>query len=416
MAVRGRTFARGARVEAGRSVGFAASSAWFRSPARLVALIASMMALLLVAALTDAPASASATGGKSIFFGGSGYSTEDLARIRIDDPTNSDPGPELDVGVDGFTIEFYLRALAADNSQEGLACGANEDWRRGNIIIDRERAGQHRDYGVSLAGGKVVFGASTTSMLSICGEKIVTDGLWHHVAVQYDELAGKLAIYVDGKRDASGTIASGDVSYPDNGTPGLCGAEQCPDTYLYFGAGKRYPAKPYRGFLDELRFSRIARYQASFARPTAAFVPDATTVALYHFDKTGIMHDSAGGQHAEIVAAGDFPSWSADEPFVAGAGTRTPTTDSRSPGTDSQTPPDKGNAPPGGFTVGGAPDPVSGGAAPTTSPPANTVAKIAPRPSSSKGADPAIPPIMIALIGLGFAIFIAARFLRTDRL
>ena len=53
-----------------------------------------------------------------------------------------------------------MKALPGDNSAPAVTCGANANWVYGNTILDRDRYNQARGYGVSLAGGRVVFGVS----------------------------------------------------------------------------------------------------------------------------------------------------------------------------------------------------------------------------------------------------------------
>jgi hypothetical protein len=55
-----------------------------------------------------------------------------------------------------------------------------------------------------------------------------------------------------------------------------------PETSGLYGA-VRYPALP--GFIDSLRLSRVARYTADFAVPTAKFAGDANTRVLLNFTK-----------------------------------------------------------------------------------------------------------------------------------
>jgi hypothetical protein len=43
---------------------------------------------------------------------------------------------------------------------------------------------------------------------------------------------------------------------------------------------------PIRGFLDEVRFSNIARYTGNYTPATEPFVPDSNTRLLLHFDGT----------------------------------------------------------------------------------------------------------------------------------
>jgi hypothetical protein len=62
------------------------------------------------------------------------------------------------VGATDFTLEFWLRALAAENPAPAVACGANNNWIYGNIVVDLDRFNQDRAFDRSLAGGIVVFG------------------------------------------------------------------------------------------------------------------------------------------------------------------------------------------------------------------------------------------------------------------
>lgn len=67
----------------------------------------------------------------------------------------------------------------------------------------------------------------------------------------------------------------------------------------------------FRGLIDELRISNVARYSASYT-PEKHFKPDANTVALYHFDEgsgTVAKDSSRNGHHGEIHGA----TWSAVE-------------------------------------------------------------------------------------------------------
>jgi hypothetical protein len=75
-------------------------------------------------------------------------------KIRLDDPAlPADPGPPADVGATDFTLEFFVKANAADNVQGGsVSCnGSNIDWIYGNIAIDRDRFNQDRKFGLCVA-------------------------------------------------------------------------------------------------------------------------------------------------------------------------------------------------------------------------------------------------------------------------
>jgi len=113
--------------------------------------------LLLASPLVLAsPALAQTSPGFALRFHGNGFSARDLDRvkIRIDNP----PGPPADVGATDFTLEFWMKALAVENTAGPITCGANANWILGNIVFDRNRFNQDREYGLSIAGGRVVFG------------------------------------------------------------------------------------------------------------------------------------------------------------------------------------------------------------------------------------------------------------------
>jgi hypothetical protein len=256
---------------------------WIRIP-----ILASLAGLLLATIPPDAS-------GSSLRFFGHGVTAPDLDRvkIRIDDPALPiDPGPPVYVGATDFTIEFWMNAKAADNTAGAVTCGFNIDWIFGNILIDRDRFNQDRKYGVSIAGGEVVFGVSGdgTGDATLCSTTQVLDDQWHHVALQRRRSDGHLWLSIDGVIEAELDGPDGDISYPDDGVPGdYCGGP-CTnsDPFIVLGAekhdaGASFPS--YAGLLDELRFSDTLRYGgSSFPVPLTPFAADANTVGLYHFD------------------------------------------------------------------------------------------------------------------------------------
>lgn len=61
----------------------------------------------------------------------------------------------------------------------------------------------------------------------------------------------------------------------------------------------------FRGVIDEVQVSQVARYKANFA-PPARFEPDAHTLGLYHFDEGAgdVLKDSSGhNHHGKITGA-----------------------------------------------------------------------------------------------------------------
>lgn len=270
----------------------------------------------------------------SLRFYGNGVQApdQDRVKIRIDDPTNSDSGPPADIGAEDFTIEFWMKASLTDNTSSVTSCGTNINWIYGNIIIDRDRYNQDRKFGLSVAGGYLIFGVSGngTGDRTICGSTFVLDDSWHHVAMQRRLTDGHLWLYVDGVLEADVDGPDGDISYPDAGTPcsTCCGGNSCDnsDPFLVLGAekhdaGASYPS--YNGFLDELRLSNSLRYSSNFSVPQSPFLSDTRTMALYHFDEGNgdvLIDDSgaAGGPSPGVIHYGGSPAgpiWLSDTPF-----------------------------------------------------------------------------------------------------
>jgi len=273
----------------------------------------------------------------SLHFRGTGSGDVDRVKIPVDDPADSSPGPPADVGAGDFTLELWLKADAA-NTAATVSCGANIDWINGNILVDRDRYNQDRKFGISLAGGRAVFGVSGdgTGDRTICGTNDLRDGEWHHLAVQRRRSDGWMWLYVDGSLAAQADGPDGDVSYPDDGVPcaDCCGGQACDfsDPFLVIGAekhdaGAQFPS--FSGYVDEVRLSTALRYSgASFAVPTTVFEDDTDTAALYHFEEGNgdFIADSSsasgGPSHGErrLGNGGSGPigpHWAADTPFAS---------------------------------------------------------------------------------------------------
>lgn len=234
------------------------------------------------------------------------------------------------MGADDFTLELWIRASAAENMASSVTCGDNVNWINGNILLDRDRYNQDRKFGVSLAGGVLVFGVSGagTGDKTLCGATAVLDDAWHHVAIERRRSDGQMWIFVDGQLDGTTVGPGGDVSYPDDGVPGdFCGGP-CTgsDPFLVIGAekhdaGSAYPS--YSGYVDELRISKTIRYTADFTPPAAPFTPDADTVALYHLDEgsgdtIGDASGAPGGPSPGVRQFGGSPAgpeWTSETPF-----------------------------------------------------------------------------------------------------
>jgi len=216
-----------------------------------------------------------------------GTGTGDIDRIKI--PIDN-PHRKLDVGYD-FTIEFQMRALAADNTMGGsVNSGTTDDWTLGHVIVDRDifGPGDYGDYGISLVGGRIAFGVNNGSAsYTLVGSTNVANDNWRHIAVTRNSITGAMQIFVDGNSDAyiASTSVTGNVSYRDGRTINNGWVNE---PFIVLGAEKhdynntQYPS--YNGHFDEFRISDVIRYTSSYT-PVDIFSDDNNTMALYHFDE-----------------------------------------------------------------------------------------------------------------------------------
>ncbi len=306
-------------------------------PVAALAIVVIAVALMSLTLLL--PRRADAQQGYSLRFYGTGARDVDRVKIPLDAPHRP-----VDVGATDFTIEFWMRALPGDNAS-GPCVAGQDTWINGNVMFDRDifGTGDYGDYGISLYGGRIAFGVATSSASqTICGATNVADGQWHHIAVTRRFSNGELTVFVDGALDARATGPVGDISYRDGRT-----AQWPNEPYLVIGAEKHdydrtaYPS--FNGWIDEVHISQMLRYTAPFSRPTQPFVPDALTVALYHFDEgAGVVVNDTSGAAGEPANGTLFvdplsgnPVWSTETPPWTGS---TPPTNTPLPPTTTSTP------------------------------------------------------------------------------
>ncbi|MCZ6597129.1 MAG: metallophosphoesterase [Planctomycetota bacterium] len=116
-------------------------------------------------------------------------------------------------------------------------------------------------------------------------EPVLRVGVWHHVAGVFD--GERASVYVDGRRVASAP-ASGRRTL--NGLPLVVGGD-------VDGSGNG--TSLFRGRIDEVRVSRVARYTGEGFTPERRHEPDADTALLLHMDRTlgPWMYDSTATAH-----------------------------------------------------------------------------------------------------------------------
>ncbi len=276
----------------------------------------------------------------SLRFFGDTSSDVDRLKIPIDDPARTNPGPPLDLGLHDFVVEWWMKANPSENSAPAITCGANDNWKAGNLIFNRTRSAGTHEWGVSLAGGNIAFGVTGSSgvRLTICSSARVDDGEWHHILIQRNRwdsssgayFDGSLWLFVDGVLQATEVGPGGDISYPDGVAPsstcGSSGTEICTDeSYLVIGGGKDGFGLPFTGWIDDIRTSGWLRHLADFTPPTEAHPADAQTIGLLRFN-TGsgnVVYDTggydSGPSNGWLYIGGTpyGPEWSLDTPFTS---------------------------------------------------------------------------------------------------
>ena len=264
----------------------------------------------------------------AINFAGDTQNGGNQLRIQIDDPNQDTHGPPADVGLHDFVVEWWMKAEPGSNNASDIACGANDNWKDGNILFDRSRSLPGSEWGVSIVGGRIAFGVrgADSSEFTLCSTDTINDGKWHHVAVQRNRWDGtypdgQMWIFIDGVEQASAPGPLGDISYPDNAAAGeTCGpssTEECVnlDPYLILGAPKDTRGFGFTGSLDELRFSWWLRYFTMFPPPPAFSEIDPQTVTLLRFDegRGNTVYDTGGfdggASNGSFYPSASPPKW-----------------------------------------------------------------------------------------------------------
>jgi hypothetical protein len=146
-------------------------------------------------------------------------------------------------GSAGYVLDFRLSSsLQPGITLSGLASGST-----GNIIVT---------------------GMNTTITNTLITSSVtVNTNNWHHIALTRS--GSTVTLWINGT--SRGTATNTESLNATGITPTI-------------GRGATSTAQNFRGYIDEVRVSQIARYTATFTPPTSAFVNDADTVFLMHAD------------------------------------------------------------------------------------------------------------------------------------
>lgn len=145
---------------------------------------------------------------------------------------------------------------------------------------------------------------------------VLTQGVYHHIAITYSKANSLLTMYIDGVNANSATIdIDADSIY--------YGSDSHDSSVNYIGLSSFAGDPQLDGTIDEFRVSDTVRYAADFI-PSVPFTQDQYTVALYHFDEgTGQMTaDSSGNNYTAMLgstidADSNDPSWIACSTVLA---------------------------------------------------------------------------------------------------
>ena len=130
----------------------------------------------------------------------------------------------------------------------------------------------------------------------------VNDGAWHHIASVYDRTEMKTYLFIDGVKEAEGTIeTASDFGNSSNEFHVSGGMKRIIAT-------TRYNA----GIVNVVRVSDVARYTSAFT-PAKAFTTDNNTKALWNMSEgTGTTVDDASSNDINLTISG--ASWVTDGP------------------------------------------------------------------------------------------------------
>ncbi len=177
-----------------------------------------------------------------------------------------------------FTLEAWIFPTELTGNCNNSGNAIMEKWLQspvGNYILlvcNNFDAGGADRPAVARFGAAVEYADGSTKTGWIHSSNNAIDiGAWNHVATVWAE--DRLDLYVNGVLEAHAPNTLG------WSTP--FGFQQ---DYLAVGQLDEYAVWGFRGYIDEVRVSKIARYEGNSYTEQMAFVPDAFTMGLWHFN------------------------------------------------------------------------------------------------------------------------------------
>ncbi len=196
--------------------------------------------------------------------------------------------PVFDTRTDNFTLEAWVYWQGANTSGNGqfiVANGSNAGGGKGYSLA----LFYQNPYPLGFLFNNLAWAQSSPAVN-------LPMNTWVHVALVRE--SGIVSLYENGNQ----IPYTGDGgSFPNTTAP------QSPVGSFRIGGDST--SYKFKGYIDEVRFSSIARYSGStYTVPTDTFSLDANTIALYHFDEgSGTSASDATGSHNLTLR--NSPGW-----------------------------------------------------------------------------------------------------------
>jgi hypothetical protein len=174
--------------------------------------------------------------------------------------TNTD---DLNTGTGDFTLEFWMRPISRATNFPVVI--QNRAFQAGCIqITDRHNynTSKLQVWVVNYSNADPMFVSTTT----------IANNTWYHIAVSRSGSSWRL--FVNGTQEGSTVTYSGDATVGANNFAAI--GNDATNTSV----------TQWNGYIDEVRWSKTARYTSNFTPSTTAFVNDANTLFLMHANGT----------------------------------------------------------------------------------------------------------------------------------
>lgn len=222
----------------------------------------------------------------------------------IEIPHNDLLNPELN-----FTVEAWIKPSIPliTETQEVLgkiynSSNSTYSYKIRMVILPQSNGIVSYYYSFQSQGNSPNCTSTPFLVTNMINETVVNNELtWKHIAAVFEN--GEMKFYENGIKRPSNPIAT-NTSFCNSTLPLQIG------TGVWSGGFTGL----YKGLIDEVRISNIARYVGSYIVPTTPFVPDENTKVLYHFDGdisdvvNGVNGTLIGGQFVESTVPTPIPT------------------------------------------------------------------------------------------------------------